>query len=72
MGDYKNHTAETGAGLCGSYADVVKFKWANVGEMEERIRLDRRMRKFAHYATRYNEHLRSVELDKKRGEQLKS
>lgn len=30
------------------------------------------MRKFAHYATRYNEHLRSVELDRKRGQVLKT
>jgi len=40
--------------------------------MAERVRLDRKMRKFAHYATRYNEHLRSVELDKKRGVQLQT
>lgn len=70
MGDYWKHSAETGVGLCGSYADVVKFNRANVGEIEERIRLDWKMRKFAHYATWYNEHLRSVDLDKKRGEQL--
>jgi len=59
--------AETGTGLCGSYNDVIKLKRANLGDMEEWIRLDRKMRKFAHYATRYNEHLRSVDLDKKRG-----
>lgn len=40
--------------------------------MAERVRLDRKMRKFAHYATRYNEHLRSVELDRKRGQVLKT
>jgi len=72
MGDYKKHTEETGMGLCGSYADVIKNKRANLGDMEERVRLDWKMRKFAHYATWYNEHLRSVDLDKKRGEQLKS
>lgn len=72
MGDYKNHTKETGTGLCGSYEDVFKLKRGNMGEMAERVRLDRKMRKFAHYATRYNEHLRSVELDRKRGVVLKT
>lgn len=67
MGDYRNHQAETGTGLCGSYEDVFKLKWGNLGEMAERVRLDWKMRKFAHYATRYNEHLRSVDLDWKRG-----
>ena len=72
MGDYKNHSKETGTGLCSSYEDVFKFNRANKGEIAERVRLDRKMRKFAHYATRYNEHLRSVELDRKRGGVLKS
>jgi len=40
MGDYKKHTEETGMGLCGSYADVIKNKRANLGDMEERVRLD--------------------------------
>ncbi len=48
------------------------MKRTNKADMEERLRLDRKMRKFAHYATRYNEHLRAVELDQKRGEQLKN
>jgi hypothetical protein len=46
-------------------------KRTNKSEIEERVRLDRKMRKFAHYATRYNEHLRAVELDEKRGKTLK-
>ena len=40
--------------------------------MKERSRLDLKMRKFVHYATRFKEHLNSVELDTKRGEQLLS
>jgi hypothetical protein len=40
--------------------------------MKERSRLDLKMRKFMHYATRYKEHLSAVDLDRKRGEQLKS
>lgn len=72
MGDYKNHYAETGIGLCNNFSDLQKVNRAKEGEMKERSRLDMRMRKFVHYATRYKEHLNSVDLDMKRGEQLKS
>jgi rubrerythrin len=70
MGDYKNHSAETGIGLCNSFADLKKANRAKEGEMRERSRLDLKMRKFVHYATRYKEHLSAVNLDHKRGEQL--
>ena len=72
MGDYRNHSKETGIGLCNSFSDVQKINRAKEGEMKERARLDMRMRKFVHYVTRYKEHLNSVDLDLKRGEQLKS
>ena len=72
MGDYKKHYDETGIGLCNNYADLQKVNRAKEGEMKERSRLDMKMRKFVHYATRYKEHLNSVELDLKRGEQIKS
>jgi len=72
MGDYKKHQEETGIGLCNSFEDVKKVNRAKEGEMKERNRLDMKMRKFLHYATRYKEHLNSVQLDRVRGEQLKS
>lgn len=72
MGDYKKHQEETGIGLCNNFADLKKANRAKEGEMKERSRLDLRMRKFMHYATRYKEHLNSVDLDRKRGEQLYS
>ena len=72
MGDYKKHSQETGIGLCNSFADVKKVNRAKEGEMRERTRLDLKMRKFVHYATRFKEHLNAVELDIKRGEQLVS
>ena len=72
MGDYRNHQAETGIYLCNSFSDVKKVNRAKEGEMKERSRLDLKMRKFVHYATRYKEHLKAVDLDKKRGEQLRS
>lgn len=72
MGDYRNHSKETGIGLCNNYADLTKVNRAKQGELKEKVRLDMRLRKFAHYATRFKEHLKSVDLDKKRGEQLVS
>lgn len=72
MGDYRKHQQETGIGLCNSFADLQKVNRAKESEMKERSRLDLKMRKFMHYATRYKEHLSAVDLDKKRGEQLKS
>ena len=72
MGDYRNHQAETGIYLCNTFSDVQKLNRAKEGEMKERSRLDLKLRKFIHYATRYKEHLKSVDLDKKRGEQLRS
>lgn len=72
MGDYKKHQEETGIYLCNSFTDVQKVNRAKEGEMKERSRLDMKLRKFMHYATRYGEHLKSVDLDRKRGEQLKS
>lgn len=72
MGDYKKHQEETGIGLCNSFADLKKVNRAKEGEMRERSRLDMKMRKFVHYATRYKEHLNAVDLDRKRGEQLQS
>ena len=70
LGDYKKHQSETGIGLCNNFNDVQKINRTNIGDMAERMRVDRKMRKFAHFATRYNEHLRSVKLDQKRGDQL--
>lgn len=70
MGDYRNHSKETGIGLCNNFADLKKVNRAKEGEIKERNRLDLRMRKFTHYATRFQEHLKSVDLDQKRGEQL--
>lgn len=72
MGDYRKHYEETGLGLCNSFSDVQKVNRAKEGEMKERLRLDMKMRKFVHYATRYKEHLNSVDLDRKRGTQIKS
>ena len=68
MGDYKNHSKETGIGLCNSYQDVAKVGRANRSDMAEKVRLDRKMRRFAHFATRYSEHLKAVYLDKTRGD----
>lgn len=72
MGDYKKHYEETGIGLCNNFSDLQKANRTKEGEMKERSRLDFKMRKFMHYATRYKEHLNAVDLDRKRGEQLKS
>jgi len=72
LGDYRKHYDETGIGLCNNFADLQKVNRAKEGEMKERSRLDLKMRKFVHYATRYKEHLNSVDLDLKRGEQIKS
>ena len=70
LGDYRKHQSETGIGLCNNFNDVQKINRTNIGDMAERMRVDRKMRKFAHFATLYNEHLRSVKLDQKRGDQL--
>ena len=68
MGDYRKHSAETGRGLCNSFEDVKAAKRTNKGDIEDRLRIDRKMRKFAHYATRYKEHLNSVKIDTRRGD----
>jgi len=72
MGDYKNHSKETGRGLCNSFDDVKAAKRAHKGDIQDRLRVDRKMRKFAHYATRYKEHLNAVKIDTRRGSQLQN
>jgi hypothetical protein len=36
MGDYRNHSAETGRSLCNSFADVVASKRDKGNEIEEK------------------------------------
>ena len=71
QGDYRKHYEETGIGLCNNFNDLKKTKRVKKAEVEERVRLDRKMRRFAHYATRYSEHLKSVEYVQTRGDTIK-
>ena len=54
MGDYRNHTAETGKALCGTYEDVKAA--GRAAEMDDTMMLERELKRLEHYSTRYIEH----------------
>lgn len=54
LGDYKKHSAETGAYLCNSWEDVKKFGRAK--EDGDVFRLEQELKRVAFYSTRYMEH----------------
>ena len=66
MGDYANHSKETGKGLCNSYEDVVAAGRADSKDLEEKAILDAMLKKLAHYETRFTEHYKSIDFAKKK------
>ena len=55
MGDYKKHSAETGRGLCNSYADV-ESAGRKTKEMTDVVKIERELKRLEHYSMRYIEH----------------
>ena len=63
LGDYRNHSAETGRSLCNSYEDVKKAG-RETKDITDAVKIERELKRLDHYKTRYFEHLRSVDLSK--------
>lgn len=55
MGDYKNHTAETGKALCGSFEDVKKLG-RETKAMTDAAMIERELKRLEHYSTRFVAH----------------
>lgn len=54
LGDYKNHSKETGKFLCNSWDDVKAI--GRTKEFDDVARLEREMKKLEHFSTRYIAH----------------
>ena len=81
LGDYRNHTSETGRSLCNSFEDVVAsgvshFRFFNLyqrgknEDLEEKQRLDMMLRKLDHYKTRYTEHYNAIRFAQKKKQEI--
>ena len=70
LGDYRNHSAETGRGLCNSFEDVVASGRGKAEDQEEKMKLDMMLRKLDHYKTRFTEHFRAIEFSKKKKQEI--
>lgn len=66
LGDYRNHTAETGRGLCNSFEDVIAVGRNKLNDMEEKMKLDFMLKKLDHYKTRYTEHYKAISFAQKK------
>jgi hypothetical protein len=55
MGDYRNHTAETGKALCGSFEDVKKLG-RETKAMTDAAMIERELKRLEHYSTRFVAH----------------
>ena len=54
LGDYKNHSAETGKGLCNSWNDVIAAGRGK--DVDDFNMLEREMKKVEHFSNRYFAH----------------
>ena len=59
MGDYRNHSAETGKGLCNSFEDV-KAAGRQTSEMTDVETAARQLKRMEHYGMRFVEHQKSI------------
>ena len=71
MGDYRNHSAETGKYLCNSFDDVVAIKRDNNQEIAEKQRIELMKRKLDHFQTRYMEHYKAISFAIAKKQQIK-
>jgi hypothetical protein len=60
MGNYRNHTAETGMGLCNSFEQVQKLGRAEV--LDDMQQLEFELKRFEHYSQLYINHQNSVKF----------
>ena len=54
LGDYRNHSKETGRYLCNSYDDVVAAGRAEKQEISDAAMIEREMKRLEFYSDRYN------------------
>ena len=64
MGDYRNHAAETGKGLCNSIEDVKKLG-RETAQMTDAAKIERELKRLEHYSMRYIEHQKSIKFAEK-------
>ena len=60
MGDYRNHSSETGKSLCGSFADVQAAGRDKGAASEDVLGIERELKRLDHYKTRFIAHRNSV------------
>ena len=72
MGDYRNHSSETGKSLCNSFEDVVAAGRGKDSDYLEKLELDLQLKKLDFYKTRFMEHFKAIQFAQKKKQDIQS